>query len=797
MGTMADIPDSLSEEDATYVRSLLGSKGFDGVNETQAAFLEQGGLAGGNTLLCAETGNGKTFCAETVVKKALDNGKRVGYLVPSVQLTNGKYGELNDWIDDEYTLANATWGDNAGYQYADVIVATFDSYFEAAIRGVGSGLDVLVFDDFHELYSGFRGDTIEKCLTIAKQSGIQIFSTSATIGNPDEIARWLDGDLIISPAKREVPIKEIPVSKDASGLSYGEFIGDLIMDQREKGPFMVFNFQTSHAQARALDIKDRTSFAEPDTDYRSKVESAVDTSLTRTHEDLIECLENGVAFHYSDLENTVKNIVEDGVKSGEIKCISCTTTLAYGFDSPIQSVIVADLARFGEFVGKYEYIQWIGRAGREGDMDEAYAFPIHSGDDAAEYFEFGTPVEKKSLESIGSHFGPVPDSYPADDYTSNADDVQTNLSWLLIELAANGWNTLDEITEFVSLSLYGFYNRDTGVQLGDAVVSPNNVDQKVGAVISQLSEQDFIHYESDNHITTTALGDAVFEYDHATRMECTPLQLKGVVESLSRSHPISPEELIKEFATVFYQCDLGESLDDDNVLAQMLRNHGFEVDEPSVTAGVVTWLWCEGISVDRIEVLLDIDASFLPSTAQSLAEALRAVGHLYTATSYEKPVWVDAFAKQVEDGVTVSDLHLTAQEGVARGRVLALEEQIRVAWQALDQDTLPDNEAPTIEKLAYQMQESSGDFQERIVEGADYISTKTAPRIVDAVADWIAGDYTLREVPPTAESGREFITFESDDVEIDDLLGRSDTTEDDETDDADSGGQDTSLDDFL
>ena len=797
MGTMADIPDSLSEEDATYVRSLLGSKGFDGVNETQAAFLEQAGLAGGNTLLCAETGNGKTFCAETVVKKALDNGKRVGYLVPSVQLTNGKYGELNDWIGDEYTLANATWGDNAGYQYADVIVATFDSYFEAAIRGVGSGLDVLVFDDFHELYSGFRGDTIEKCLTIAKQSGIQIFSTSATIGNPDEIARWLDGDLIISPAKREVPIKEIPVSKDASGLSYGEFIGDLIMDQREKGPFMVFNFQTSHAQARALDIKDRTSFAEPDTDYRSKVESAVDTSLTRTHEDLIECLENGVAFHYSDLENTVKNIVEDGVKSGEIKCISCTTTLAYGFDSPIQSVIVADLARFGEFVGKYEYIQWIGRAGREGDMDEAYAFPIHSGDDAAEYFEFGTPVEEKSLESIGSHFGPVPDSYPADDYTSNVDDVQTNLSWLLIELAANGWNTLDEITEFVSLSLYGFYNRDTGVQVGDAVVSPNNVDQKVGAVLSQLSEQDFIHYESDNHITTTALGDAVFEYDHATRMECTPLQLKGVVESLSRSHPISPEELIKEFATVFYQCDLGESLDDDNVLAQMLRNHGFEVDEPSVTAGVVTWLWCEGISVDRIEALLDIDASFLPSTAQSLAEALRAVGHLYMATSYEKPVWVDAFAKQVEDGVTVSDLHLTAQEGVARGRVLALEEQIRVAWQALDQDTLPDNEAPTIEKLAYQMQESSGDFQERIVEGADYISTKTAPRIVDAVADWIAGDYTLREVPPTAESGREFITFESDDVEIDDLLGRSDTTEDDETDDADSGGQDTSLDDFL
>ena len=87
---MVDIPDNLSQPDIERVESLLLRKGFDSVNETQAAFLEASGMNEGNTLLCAEAGNGKTFCAETVVQRALENGKSVAYLVPSVSLTNGK-----------------------------------------------------------------------------------------------------------------------------------------------------------------------------------------------------------------------------------------------------------------------------------------------------------------------------------------------------------------------------------------------------------------------------------------------------------------------------------------------------------------------------------------------------------------------------------------------------------------------------------------------------------------------------------------------------------------------------------
>jgi methionine-R-sulfoxide reductase len=145
---MPSIPGNLSPEDARYVEEILEHKPFDELNETQRTFLESGGLDSDNTLLVAETGNGKTFCAETRVKKALENGQTVAYLVPSKQLTTGKYGSLTEWIDtDQFDVRNASWRGPSGYTEADVIIATFESYFEAVLREEPPGSSPLLEED--------------------------------------------------------------------------------------------------------------------------------------------------------------------------------------------------------------------------------------------------------------------------------------------------------------------------------------------------------------------------------------------------------------------------------------------------------------------------------------------------------------------------------------------------------------------------------------------------------------------------------------------------------------------------
>jgi len=432
---MPPVPDSLSKADRALVEDLLAQKpaAFTDLTQTQYEAFDQGVLDEGNHLLLAETGNGKTFVAEAVIKKALQQNERVAYLVPSRALVGEKQDTIAAWAPESATITKGR-----GYTQADVGVATFESYYEAVIRGYAHRFDVVVLDDFHEIYSSHRGPNIEKAISAALEANQELLGISATIGNPDAIARWLDADLTISTERRAVPIDERPVEK--TDEHYGTQIARIIRDNRERGPFLVFNYATAHTKSRAERIATELSLETgADVDFRAAVEAAVSTELTDAHRELIDLLRNGVAYHHAQMETGLKDLIESYAEDGIVECVCCTTTLSYGFDSPVQSVIVADLRRQFEYIGVYEYVQWIGRAGRDASAyDQAYAFPmVQAGDDeAAEQFQFDTPVEEKTLEPVTTHLGD-----------------QAPLRWLVLELVAHGWETTADVLEFVRSTL--------------------------------------------------------------------------------------------------------------------------------------------------------------------------------------------------------------------------------------------------------------------------------------------------------------------------------------------------------
>jgi len=92
----------------------------------------------------------------------------------------------------------------------------------------------------------------------------------------------------------------------------------------------------------------------------------VNGEVTETLEDLGAMMNAGVAFHHADLPRDIQEWIIDLYKEGEIQCLFATTTIAYGFDAPVQSVLVADITRGPQDVGVWEYVQWIGRAARPG-----------------------------------------------------------------------------------------------------------------------------------------------------------------------------------------------------------------------------------------------------------------------------------------------------------------------------------------------------------------------------------------------------------------------------------------------
>jgi len=104
---------------------------------------------------------------------------------------------------------------------------------------------------------------------------------------------------------------------------------------------------------------------------------------TKQCERLSKCVEKGIAFHHAGLASKQREIVEDNFRSGTIKIICSTPTLAMGIDMPAFRTVIRDLKRYGghwgmEWIQVLEYHQMAGRAGRPGKEEYGEAICIAS-----------------------------------------------------------------------------------------------------------------------------------------------------------------------------------------------------------------------------------------------------------------------------------------------------------------------------------------------------------------------------------------------------------------------------------
>ncbi len=741
---MPPIPDGIPESDQELIQELLDAKPpeFTDLTLTQYEAFEDGALSDGNHLLVAETGNGKTFVAEAVTKKALQNGDNVAYLVPSVSLVNEKHEQLNAWTPEGVMI-----GQGAGYTESDVIVATFESYFEAVIRGYADRFDTVILDDFHEIYSTQRGPNIEKGISAALDGDADILGISATIGNPHTIARWLDATLTISSEERAVPITEHPIEK--TGDPYAEQIARIIDEHNDKGPFLVFNDTKPNAETRARGVADALSFDTGGVNFRELVEDAVSTTLTETHEELIQLLNNGIAYHHSGLEKGLKDMIETYTENGVIKCVFCTTTLSYGFDSPVQSVIVADLKRNweGKYIGVYEYVQWIGRAGRDADRyDEAYAFVMYNYDETFDRFQFDTPVEEKDIEDITSHLS-----------------GENALRWLVLELVTYGWETDRDVLQFIESTLFWsetvdqipeYVDSEFGIQPGE------QVRQEVDTVFNWLTthgltsqpvgqpQRDVTRY------TATELGNALVEFEHSNWFDNTVSDVLRLTEWLhDQGDELTPEALISRLADQYYHCELGFTAPDGSWESEQMDKHGM-YGGAGTTAALICWFWCAGISVKDLENRYDSDdVSSLVSAASNLSTAIQSVQNLYEPVDMPRePEWLTPLAQQVNAGVPGPDLYLLdTVDHFGRRLYNNLKEKINTAGRGNPWD--PGKEYFLIERLDALYDDAGRDMFRSVIIDTHGIGDTIARNIIDSVNGWDPNEYS-RITVPFAETAR-------------------------------------------
>ncbi|MFH1174131.1 MAG: DEAD/DEAH box helicase [archaeon] len=186
------------------VYAVLQERNFLTLRPAQYKSIDAGLFDDKNLLVCTPTASGKTLVAELAMLNAIfhDRGKCV-YVVPLRALANEKYKDFTARYGAKFKIAITSGeidSDDAYLDKYDLIITTSEK-FDSLIRHHTPWLPkvkVVVIDEIHLLNDVERGPTLEVLITILRESlpKLQLIGLSATIGNPKELAGWLDAKLV-------------------------------------------------------------------------------------------------------------------------------------------------------------------------------------------------------------------------------------------------------------------------------------------------------------------------------------------------------------------------------------------------------------------------------------------------------------------------------------------------------------------------------------------------------------------------------------------------------------------------
>lgn len=379
---IADLPVAAS------VRKALEGAGYDALYPSQE---EAAPLAaqGKRLVVAVPTASGKSLVAYIALLERAAHGLKGMYIVPLRALAAEKHRELVALAEPMGLKVALAMGDldrpDPNLPNFDIIVCTSekaDSLLRQRAHWV-ERLGCVVADEVHLLHDPGRGPTLEVLLARFRHivPDAQIVALSATVANSLELASWLDAEHVYSEWRpvelkegvhfgnaisfTDNSVREVPKGKDAIDALAADTLA-------EGGQAMVFVNTRKSAEAVAARLGSVTrptltpETAAALTDAVARLRAG---ESNQVKDKLLNCLEQGAAFHHAGLANAERTAVERLFLEGHLRALTATPTLAAGLNLPARRVIIRDLFRFDSDLGRVpipvlEYKQMAGRAGR-------------------------------------------------------------------------------------------------------------------------------------------------------------------------------------------------------------------------------------------------------------------------------------------------------------------------------------------------------------------------------------------------------------------------------------------------
>ena len=318
----------------------------------------------GNLLVQAPTSSGKTFIGEMAAARAALQRRKTAYLLPLKALAEEKYHEFRAKYEPYGLRVIVCTRDHRAFDGAfergefDIAVAVYEKLERLAVTRPERlrELALVVADELEVLSDAERGAAVELLLTRLRAAGTRIIGLSAVLGEPEQPAAWLDARLLEQDRRpRELRYgvlyegryrycghNDHNEGEETLENSHGETTWSEVMQNvralAEAGePCLVFVKARREAWRGAELLSRRLSLpAASDT-----IEALRGLTPTRSRDLLLRTCETGAAFHSADLLPEERRLVEAGFRTGEIKALVATNTLATGMNLPARNVFLS------------------------------------------------------------------------------------------------------------------------------------------------------------------------------------------------------------------------------------------------------------------------------------------------------------------------------------------------------------------------------------------------------------------------------------------------------------------------
>lgn len=354
----------------------------------------------------APTSAGKSFIfLKLLLDKIINNpGATAIYIVPTRALIRQVMNDLSTYVQ-ELKLKNINISCSSEIEVlidpsirSNILVLTQERLYHLCANVVSATklkTEIIIVDEAHNIQNGSRGVLLESSIKFSQRiwPKARILFSSPLVENPEKLLEAFE----ITEGKEEketLPlVRQNLIKVDLKG---GKLTAKALFEddweeknigeikfQRNRMPdyklfanvtYALWNQQPSIIYANGAmnsadiirELSTKENFPVLNNERLNEFADFIQEYIAENYElaDFIRC---GLAFHFGSLPPIIRSGIEDLFKSGDLKIISCTSTLLEGMNLPAKNIFVHRPQKGkNEPIDKLNFWNLVGRAGRMG-----------------------------------------------------------------------------------------------------------------------------------------------------------------------------------------------------------------------------------------------------------------------------------------------------------------------------------------------------------------------------------------------------------------------------------------------